>query len=318
MDKKGENGKYLAFGLMIGALAGAAGVFVPFAAHLMPAFLAFVFAAWGAYGIVPALAGASAVTLAFLPPAEAGYLLALYVPAALIAGFFIRKKLPWRTAVVASAFAMGAAMYLNLCLPSMLAGSNPFAAFKEAIAETSRALLDEFGALAPRDEAALSLVREAFLTLRDIAPQIAMYIIAGASMFFSLVNVLIARALAKKAGAEMRPMAHFALWQLSEQYAYASLAAIAGVLAVMFIGLENADAVFALGTSVVVMPLMLTGICYVEFNIRMGGRNKQGRRVAFYIFAALLLPYSLIFLGLMDRITKARRNYTEKKKTGEN
>jgi hypothetical protein len=120
VDKKGESGKYIAFGLLIGAAVGAASVYVPLASYVAPAFLAFVFAAWGASGIAAALVGAVGVTLGITlyaaDAAAAAYILALYVPSALIIGYVIRKKLPWRAAVSISALAMGLALYLNLCL----------------------------------------------------------------------------------------------------------------------------------------------------------------------------------------------------------
>ena len=63
------------------------------------------------------------------------------------------------------------------------------------------------------------------------------------------------------------------------------------------------------------MPTMLIGVCYMEFTLRMSAKKRLGHRIAFYLFAVLLLPYSLIFMGLMDRVTKVRRYYTPKKKT---
>ncbi len=320
MDKKGESGKFIVFGLIIGAAVGAAAVYVPLASYVAPAFLAFVFAAWGAAGIIPALIGATGVTLgAALYAADvtgAAYTLALYVPAALIIGFIIRNKLPWRTAVSVSALATGLALYLNLCLPSMLAGENPFSMIRLMLQENADYVMQELQAAAVSgDEQALSAVRETLRTLGDLAPQITMYFVCATAMLFSLVDVILARALTKKAGGELRPMTHFALWQLSKQYGYVSLAAIAGTLAVLIIGLENGDAVFAAAAGIVFMPTMLIGVCYMEFTLRMSAKKRLGHRIAFYLFAVLLLPYSLIFMGLMDRVTKVRRYYTPKKKT---
>ncbi|HWQ59463.1 MAG TPA: hypothetical protein VN540_10620, partial [Clostridia bacterium] len=94
---------------------------------------------------------------------------------------------------------------------------------------------------------------------------------------------------------------------------YVSLAAVAGTLAVLVIGLENVDAVFAAASCFVLMPLMLMGVCYMEFTLRMSRSKGAGRRVAFYAFALLLLPYSLILMGLVDRFTRVRKHYTTKK-----
>jgi len=322
VDKKGESGKYIAFGLLIGAAVGAAAVYVPLASYVAPAFLAFVFAAWGASGIAAALVGAVGVTLGITlyaaDVAAAAYILALYVPSALIIGYVIRKKLPWRAAVSISALAMGLALYLNLCLPSMLAGENPFAAIRQMLRENAEYIVQQYEATAKGlTESTLSSLRQLPPMMDELAPQITLYFVCGTAMLFSLADVLIARALAKGAANELRPMTHFALWQLSRQYGYVSFAAIAGMLAVLILGLENGDAVFAAAASVVFMPMMLIGVCYMEFTLRMSAKKSPGRRAVFYIFAVLLLPYSLIFMGLMDRITKVRKYYTTKKKTGE-
>ena len=136
-------------------------------------------------------------------------------------------------------------------------------------------------------------------------------------MIFALVDTLIARALAKKAGAELRPMAPFALWQLSRQYTWASLALLLGALVAIVANLSNADAVFAAAECVVLGPLLLMGLCYIDFLTRMAKPGNAALRVVIYAAAALLMPYSLFLLigmGLMDRFTKVRRKYRQRKK----
>lgn len=314
-DKKGESGKYIALGLLIGALAALASVYVPYASLAAPAFLAFVFAAWGTAGIVSALTGALAASLLTLDVADAAYTLSLYLPASLIMGWVIRENKPWRAAVSASALAMGVALYLNMSLPYMLEGSNPFEAVQKAIGALASQMSAEMQALYPADTQGLQLIKETFASIEEIAPQLMMYLVCGLAMLFALIDVVIARTLLKKTGTTLRPMTHFALWQLGGHYVHVTLAAIAGTAAVFILGLDNADAVFAAASGIVMMPLMLMGVCYMEFTLRMSPKKSAGRRVAFYIFTVFLLPYSLIFLGLADRFTKVRRHYTTKKKT---
>lgn len=316
-EKKGVNGKHIAFGLLIGALCGAAGAIIPLAAYVAPAFLAFTYAAWGAAGLVPALAGAAAAAFLLLDAQSAAYSLALFVPPALLIGFLVRAQKPWRAAVTAASFAMGVALYLNLSLPAILAGGNAFAPIKEFVSQYSAQMLALLSAAQAADAQALALMNEFFINLREMVPQIVIYTFCAMAMFFSLVDVLIARALTKKSGVALRPMEKFMLWQLSPQYTYATFAAVAGVLVVLLARLSNADAVFAVGVSVVVMPLMLTGVCYMEFILKTGEQKGVGRRIAFYALSLVLFPYSLIFLGLMDRVTRIRTRYTAGKNTGE-
>jgi len=314
VELKGSKVKYVAFGLGLGALAGLAGCYVPVALYLVPGFFGFALAAWGAPGAIPAFAAVLAADFLLLGAADALYVASLWAPASLIIGLVIAKKLPWRSAVAFSALALGVALYLSLTLGSMLAGENPFAEVTALMKENTAQLLNQlaaspFGQDAEYMKAAGSL----FADIADATPQIAIVTVCGGAMFFSLADVLIARGLCKAAKRELRPMAHFALWQLSKQHGYAALAAIAGTLVVLLAGLANAEAIFAAAACIVIMPLMLMGVCYMEFLLRMSGGKRALRRAAFYAFALFLMPYSLILTGLMDRVTRVRRHYTQKK-----
>jgi len=326
-EQKSETAKNIALGLVCGALAGAAGlwgrlpsglsgIFIPIAALIAPALLAFLIAKFGAAFAASAALGAVGLAFFVANAASAAYSLALFLPASLAMGLTLFARGPWRTAVAIPALLTGLALYLELCLPSMLEGSNPFAAIQSAVSSLTDETYALIAASGLADEQNLLFVHEAFAGMREVAPQIAMYYILAAAMAFSLADVLIARAFLKLSGVAVRPMAPFTLWQLSKQYGYVSLAAFVGVAAVMLLKLENADAVFAFGVGIISMPLMLTGVCAMEFTLAVSGA-RAGRRAAFYVFSLLLFPYSLIFFGLMDRLTKGRRRFSAGGDAGE-
>lgn len=314
MEFKGSKIKYVAFGLGLGTLAGLAGCYIPVALYLAPGFFGFALAAWGAFGAVPAIAAGFAVDFLLLGATDALYIASLWLPASLIIGVAVAKKLPWRSAVVFSALALGVASYLNLTLASMLAGNNPFAEVTAVMKENAAFFTNQLAA-SPfgQDAEYMQAARSLFADFVDATPQIVMVAVCGSAMFFSLIDVVIARGLCKAAKRGLRPMAHFALWQLSKQHGYVSLAAIAGTLAVLLLDLANADAVFAAAACIVFMPLMLMGTCYMEFLLRMTGGKRGLRRAAFYAFTLFLMPYSLILTGLMDRMMRVRKHYTQKK-----
>lgn len=314
VELNGSKVKYVAFGLGLGALAGLAGGYIPLALYLAPGFFGFALAAWGAFGAVPAIAAALAADYVLLGAADALYVASLWVPASLIIGVVIGKKLPWRSAVAFSALALGIALYMNMALGPMLAGENPFAQATAAAKEYA-SLFSEQLAASPlgQDEEYMKAALALFADFVDATPQIVMVAVCGSAMFFSLADVLIARGLCKAAKRALRPMTHFALWQLSKQYGYVALAAAAGTIAALLLGLANAEALFAAAACIVLMPLMLMGACYMEFMLRMSGGRRALRRAAFYAFALFLMPYSLILTGLMDRLMRVRRHYTQKK-----
>lgn len=312
-DIKGVNVRHILYGILIGAATAAAAAYFQLAALLAPALLAFVFAVWGISGIAGALAAAIALTFALVEPTYAAYLLALYVPASLIIGLVIRNKLAWRSAVCVASLALCVALYLNLCLPSILEGQEPFASVVQQMDEIG-AYMTETMSAAGTDADTVSEMRAAIALMEEMMPRFTMYFICAAGMAAALADTLIARLMVKRTKRELRPMTHFALWQLSRQYSHISLAALAGALVALIAGLENSDAVFSAAAAVVLMPLMLTGASSLEFTLRMSKKKSAARRVVFYLLSVLLMPYSFIFLGLMDRITKVRKHYRQRKK----
>ncbi len=308
--------KFILWSLLIGLGIGLAGTFLTPALLLAPAVLAFLLAAWGPWCAGAALAAALCACGLIGGVPAAGYMAATALPAGLIIGLCLRGKKPYRTAVTASAFALGAALYAMLCLNSILAGEDPFYGMRELLAAVGNSV-GEIAAMMQAGEETVAAVTQTMALMKEGAAQLTVGYVFIGGMLFGLLDVAFAHALCKKAGLSLKPMAPMPLWQLSKNYTWASLTALVGALAVMLLGLDNADAVFVAAECVVLGPLALMGFCLMDFMTRLGRPGSKGRRIFLYVATLLLLPYSVLLLaafGLTDRFMKTRRRYKANEK----
>jgi uncharacterized protein YybS (DUF2232 family) len=142
-------------------------------------------------------------------------------------------------------------------------------------------------------------------------------LIAMTAMCVGFLNVLIARALSKHVGAELRPMAAFADWQLSKGFLLGSAILLVGSFLLAQEGVYNAGAMFSAAMALAVGPLALNGLCLLAFTQRLQKRPK-GRfiiTVATLIILTIFLALSgirpitidiLTMLGLYERISRLR------------
>lgn len=300
----------LALGLAMGALSGLS----TFGLLAAPAFLGFALGAWGFAGGGIAFAAFAGMAWAVCGAQALPYALGVALPASAVIGYIIMKQKPWRVAVSLSALLLGLGLYAYICLPDILSGTEAFASVRSIFT----ALRDELAASAN----ALGLASEAqsyfaaALTLyADMADQLAMELICSAAMLFALADTLLARALAKRAGANVRPMAPMPLWQLSRNYTYAAGAAILGAAVCLLAKLNNAQLVLTVAEHAVLGPLALTGLCYLDFSTRLGRPGSKAKRIIIYVLV-VLLPYRmnvLAIIGLLDKIIKTRARFVPNK-----
>ncbi|MCE5234617.1 MAG: DUF2232 domain-containing protein [Clostridiaceae bacterium] len=292
------------------------GAFFPVLLLLMPAFLGFVGAAWGTACLLTALGGAAAALfLLVADAATALYMLAAFAPASLILAYVLLKKRPYRHAVIAMSAVLALFGYAILCLPSMLAGGSPFDAAVTAVSAEVKRLLPLLPQLFASQEQAAFM--ETYLTAAvDLVPELVVALILGLSEAFAFLDTLLARALLKRAKAELRPMAPFLLWQLPKDFLWGALILAAGAAACSFLNLNNAAAIAAAAECIIVPPFALMGLALFEFSVVFSRQRAGGRRVFIYIALLLLFPSSLVVLagfGVIDRIIKARGRAVHKK-----
>lgn len=308
--KKAPASRGIVIGLALGAVMGALSGFSELGFVLAPAFLGFVLGSWDyAAGAVSFAAfGIAAYFVAGISALP--YVLGAALPASAVIGYVIYNKKPWRTAVALGALLMGIGLYAYICLPSILEGQEPFYAIESFISAFSQ----DFTALAQStgmDEDKLSYVRTGLLLYEEMAERMTMRFICTAAMFFALIDTLIARAFTRRTGRELRPMAPMPLWQLSRNFTYAAGAALLGAVATLLLQLNNSESVLEAAQQVVLGPLALMGLCYLDFSTRLGRPGSKAKRIIIYVLI-VLVPYRtniLALVGLMDKMLKTRTRF---------
>lgn len=308
--KKAPASRGIVIGLALGAVMGALSGFSELGFVLAPAFLGFVLGSWG-YAASAVSFAAFGIAAYFVAGISAfPYVLGAALPASAVIGYVIYNKKPWRTAVALGALLMGIGLYAYICLPSILEGQEPFYAIESFISAFSQ----DFTALAQStgmDEDKLSYVRTGLLLYEEMAERMTMRFICTAAMFFALIDTLIARAFTRRTGRELRPMAPMPLWQLSRNFTYAAGAALLGAVATLLLRLNNSESVLEAAQQVVLGPLALMGLCYLDFSTRLGRPGSKAKRIIIYVLI-VLVPYRtnmLALVGLMDRMLKTRTRF---------
>lgn len=308
--KKAPASRGIVIGLALGAVMGALSGFSELGFVLAPAFLGFVLGSWG-YAAGAVSFAAFGIAAYFVAGISAfPYVLGAALPASAVIGYVIYNKKPWRTAVALGALLMGIGLYAYICLPSILEGQEPFYAIESFISAFSQ----DFTALAQStgmDQDKLSYVRTGLLLYEEMAERMTMRFICTAAMFFALIDTLIARAFTRRTGRELRPMAPMPLWQLSRNFTYAAGAAILGAVATLLLQLNNSESVLEAAQQVVLGPLALMGLCYLDFSTRLGRPGSKAKRIIIYVLI-VLVPYRtniLALVGLMDKMLKTRTRF---------
>ena len=305
-------------GLAAGLVAGSPALF--YLLPLLPALLSFVGAAWGSCCIIAALLPATALLFAANSLVDALYMLAAFLPATLILFFILKRKQPYRYAVVLITAVLALWGYAVLCLPSLLAGGGPFdgmaerylSAFRELMAPLTELGLETQGSALQAAEM-VTLFEE---VLQEMAPELT---IAGILLYAELVgflNTVVACRLLKRAKADVRPMAPLVLWQLPKDFFWGALILGAGAFACGLLELENSAAVVSAVEYILLPPLALMGVSFFEFSRLVSPRKSEAWRIFTSVALFVLFPTSLYILaglGILDGVMGARKRIVKRK-----
>lgn len=302
-------------GLAAGAAAAAAIYIFPLALLLMPALIASAGVLGGACGLITAAASSAfgAVLLTGGVDTFTVGLMLMFIPGGVVIGYCLMHKLPYRTAAVAAAVLAALGIYTMTCVPSLLAGKQPFAYYTEAIAafgDAAESAAASMGLSAERTEALIK--QTAYMQYR--APDTAAMMMCCFGMASGLLSTVIARAICK-GKAELRPMAPFHLWQLSRGFVGGSMILLLGAILLPIIGVKNASAAAAAIECIVAGPYALMGICLMAFTVKMKVRSR-GKTVLSVVLTAILTilyPLGLSMIGASDALLRVRSVYMQRK-----
>lgn len=246
---------------------------------------------------------------------EAGYMLAAFLPAALLLALFFRRGLPYRSALSALALCFALARYAMLCLPSLLAGEEAYAAVRAQIALVMEAYVQMGSLVGLAPSAALAALME------EMAPEITMVVVIAPALLFALLNVLLLRFACVRTGIELRPMAPYYEWRLSKESLTGALILLGGALIVRFFSLKNAAAVSTAIETLLLCQFALNGFCYMDFMALQVLRQPPWRRAMRYVLYGLFFMYGatviyLAVMGLLDCLLSLRARYARGRPQG--
>ena len=299
--------------LLGAACTGAAAVFIPLGLLIAPAL--FAYAMCRAKPAYLALFGGvyAVLSFLFLPAFTALCLSALCLGmAAALYWMQTRKMSNTYTALALSGIAL-AALYAAACLPGILSGEGAFApiqAMVDAAIDTTRQVTAS--AVSGLPETLSAGVQEYFALLdsfSQMVPSLIVPCLCMAAGLLSLVNLLFFHLFAGKGGLNVSRLRPFRLWAIPQRIMYGMIFLLIVSLIFAWSGWDYANALSSTVNVLVGMPLMLQGLCVVDFLIVRSGNNITTKRVLIYLAAALLFVYAqalLMMLGCFDQLFRFR------------
>lgn len=283
--------KILGLLLLVCAMAFAGTYMTPLL-MLLPVVLIYLGLCAGA--VFTALGCALACAFTWLAGAQGAlYGIFMFLPATLVLMVMSGNKMPHRSTVAALSLCFGTARYMYYCLPALLAGRGAFEDISLMLEQVSQ-LYVSFGN-------AMGVVLPDALPayIADMAPQMTMIASIAPAMIFAFLNVLLLHTLGTKTQRPMRPMAPVYEWRLTRESLIGAGILAIGAIAVKLLSLKYAPAITAAIEVVILGEFAFNGFCYSEFiGAKVLGQSTT-RRVLRYAFYILLMPYSLILLGVM-------------------
>lgn len=297
----------LAVLVLLCGILGYIGVYVAPLLMLLPAVLAFLLLQGNLTLSLLALALACGGAL-WADPVNAGYSLALFVPAFAALAFYFKRKLSYRGAVAALGLCFSVARYATYCLPSILAGQDAFAQIRELLEQITKMYMSV------GEMMGVTLPESAPVFIGEMAPQMTMMTAIAPALLFAFLNVLLLRLVCTRSGVELRPMAPYYHWRLSKESLIGAGILVAGAIIVRLMALTYATAISAAIETILVCEFAFNGFCYSDFVAIQILHQSTGRRVFRYVLYLLFMMYGLTFIflaiiGLADCIFSLRARF---------
>lgn len=221
------------------------------------------------------------------------YAIFMFLPATVALMMMLARKMPYRSAVAAASMCFGAARYMYYCLPALLAGRDAFSDVSEMLEQVAKLYVSIGSAVG------VTLPDSVPAYIADMAPQMTMMASIAPAMLFAFLDVLLLYILGTRAQRPLRKMAPVYAWRLTRESLIGSGILAAGAIAVRLLSLKYASAIIAAIEMVILGQYAFNGFCLNEFIGTKVLKQSSARRVLRYVFYILLMPYSLLLLGVM-------------------
>lgn len=297
--------------LLLSVLSAVAAAALPVVLLLAPAFWAYAGARTKPGWIALSAAIYGALALYGYGSLEAGLGLALSAAAAAVAVYYMltRKMSNAYTALTLSGiFLVG--LYCAVCLPGVRSGAGAFAGAQAAIDETIslyRAAAQQTSGL---NADSLAMINEYLDAFSKAVPSFIVGGLCAGAGVLGLSNLLFFRLFCHKhPEISISPMRAFHLWTMPRSMMLGLFALLIGSFALEWSGWTYAEGLSNTVNVLVAMPLMLQGLCVIDFFLARKPQKATTTRVITYtLLAALfgLLQTPLILLGCMEQLFHIR------------
>jgi len=297
--------------LLLSVLSAVAAVALPAALLLAPALWAYAGARTKPGWIALPAAVYGLLALYAYGSMEAALGLFLSAAAAAVAVFYMltRKMSNAYTALTLSGiFLVG--LYCAVCLPGVLSGAGAFAGSQAAIDETVslyRAMAQQMSGL---NADSLALINEYLDAFSKAVPSFIVGGLCAGAGVLGLSNLLFFRLFCRKhTEISISPMRAFRFWTMPRSMMLGLFALLIGSLVLEWSGWTYAEGLSNTVNVLVAMPLLLQGLCVIDFFLARAPQRVTVARVVTYVLLAVLFGFlqtPLILLGCIEQIIRIR------------
>lgn len=294
------------FLLAISAVAGLVTIWFPAGLIIVPALWAYAGArtkpAWMA---LPAVIYAVGAISFYTTVAAIGMTVCMAGAAVALYGMQIKRVGNTYTALtLAGVFLFG--LYVSIALPGILSGDGAFAAIQTAMDGMIDFYRQALTQAADANAEYISLINEYLDAFSEAVPT---YIVPALCIFsgvMGLSNFLFFRLFCRKhPEIPIAQMRAFRYWTLPRSMMLGLLLLLVGSLVFEWSGWSYSDSLGNTVNVLVGMPLLLQGLCVVDFLLVRSGRNVTARRAISYTAIGVLFSIAqmpLILIGCFEQI----------------
>lgn len=298
--------------LLISVIAGAAALYVPAGLLVLPALWACAGArtkpAWIA---LPAALYAAGAFWLYTPLAAAGFIL-MTAGGALALCLMQTRRMTNAYTVLTLAGILLVGLYTAVCLKGLLSGEGAFAATQAGMDQTIALYRAALPAASGANADAVQMVNEYLTALSKAVPTYLVAVLCAAAGVGGLSNLLFFRLfLRKHKEIAISPMREFRQWSLPRSMVFGLFALLICSVVLEWTQWQYADRLSATVNMLVGMPLVLQGLCVVDFLLSRSKRNVTASRVVTYSLVGVgvllsLAQMPLMLLGCFEQLFRFR------------
>ena len=297
--------------LLLSVLSAVVVATLPAALLLAPALWAYAGARTKPGWIALPAATYGALALYSYGSMEAALGLSLAAAAAAVAVYYMlthKMSNAYTALTLSGIFLVG--LYSAVCLPGVLSGAGAFAGAQAAIDETISLYKVAVQQMSGLNADTLTLINEYLDAFSKAVPSFIVGGLCAGAGVLGLSNLLFFRLFCRKrTEISISPMRAFRFWTMPRSMMLGLFALLIGSLALEWSGWTYAEGLSNTVNVLVGMPLLLQGLCVIDFFLARKPQKATTARVVTYVLLTLLfglLQTPLILLGCMEQIFRIR------------